>query len=242
MATDIAISKNNPLNENENIKPITSFGLITDLHYADNDDKWNFSKTFIRRYRNSLKLVDEACNYWLNGKYPISFIIQLGDIIDGLCEINKTSINDLNQILKQFRNISPIYHIWGNHELYNFTRNELFNGPLCSFNTNEYNSLGHYGTIEVCSNLRIIAIDTYDLSLLGIDKNNEIYIEAMNLLKKYNKNEDINDRTGLDGCQQRFIQLNGGLTQQQLYWLEQQLIKAKNLNENIIIIGKNIFQ
>jgi manganese-dependent ADP-ribose/CDP-alcohol diphosphatase len=219
--------------------PIVSFGLITDIHYADNDDRWNYSKTFLRRYRNSLKLVEQACNYWTNRKYPIAFLIQLGDLIDGLCEINKTSEKDLQTILKQFEQISTIYHIWGNHELYNFTREELLNGPLCSFNTEKI-SPGHYGTIEVCSNLRIIAIDTYELSLLGIDKDHENYIQAMNLLKKYNNNENINDPTGLDGYDQRFIRLNGGLTEKQLSWLKEQLHQSRYHHEKVLIIG-NIF-
>ncbi|CAM2725538.1 unnamed protein product [Rotaria socialis] len=220
--------------DSTDLKPIVSFGLITDIHYANQDDRWNYSKTFLRRYRNSLNLVDQACNYWLNGIHPISFIIQLGDIIDGSCQTNETSTDDLKLILKQFRDFSPIYHIWGNHELYNFTRNELLNGPLCSFDTKNI-SPGHYGTLLVCPNLRIIAIDTYELSLLGIDKNNENYIKAMNLLKEYNKNENVNDPTGLDGYQQRFIKLNGALTHKQLLWLKEELMKAKHLHEKVII-------
>ena len=213
------------------IKPLISFGVIADIHYADNEDRWNYSRTFLRRYRNSLKLVEQACRYWLNGEYKIGFLIQLGDLIDGLCQTN-----DLETILRQFRNISPIYHIWGNHEFYNFSRKELLNGPLCSFATKNI-SPGHYGTIEVCAKLRIIAIDTYELSLLGIDENDEMYIQAMNYLRKYNQNENVNDPSGLDGYQQRFIQLNGGLTQKQLCWLEEELIKAKNLQEKVVVIG-----
>jgi len=62
---DTAIMKdlsNSNNSENENIKPIISFGLITDIHYADNEDRWNYEKTFLRRYRNSLNLVDQACH------------------------------------------------------------------------------------------------------------------------------------------------------------------------------------
>ncbi|CAF3687807.1 unnamed protein product [Adineta steineri] len=236
MANEAINKKDLNLYENDTIKPIVSFGLITDIHYTDNDDRWNYSETFLRRYRNSLKLVDQACNYWLNAKYPIAFLLQLGDLIDGLCSTDKTSEYDLNLILKQFRNISPIYHIWGNHELYNFTRNELLNGPLCSFDTKDIEP-AHYGTIQVCSNLKIIAIDTYELSLLGIEKTSEMYNQAMNFLRKYNQNENVNDPSGLDGYQQRFIQLNGGLTQKQLCWLQEQLTKAESLNEKVIIIG-----
>jgi manganese-dependent ADP-ribose/CDP-alcohol diphosphatase len=229
-------------NENETIKPIISFGLITDIQYADNDDQWNYTKTHLRRYRNALKLVDEACHYWLNGKYSISFILQLGDIIDGISFKNKTSIEDLNAVLEQFkRNFKsfPIYHIWGNHELYNFTRLELLNGPLCSFDTKK-SSPGHYGTFEVCPNLRIIALDTYEFSALGVEKDSEVYIQAMELLEKHNQNKSPNDPTGLRGHQRRFVQFNGGITLKQLNWLKEQLTEAKNRNEKVILIGNFI--
>lgn len=229
----IAISEKDSLN----LKPIVSFGLITDIHYSDSDDRWNYAQTFIRHYRNSLNLVDQACNYWLNGQNPVSFVIQLGDIIDGLCRTNKTSSEDLQKVLQKFKNISSVYHIWGNHELYNFSRNELLNGPLCSFDTKTI-SPNHYGTFLACPNLRIIAIDTYELSVLGIDENSDTYMEAISLLKTYNNNENINDPTGLEGYQQRFIKLNGGLTVKQLSWLKEELMKARNLHEKVIVIGK----
>lgn len=218
-------------------EPIVSFGLITDIHYVDNDDRWNFSKTFIRRYRNSLKLVEQACRYWLNKPHKVSFLIQLGDIIDRLCHVNQTSNEDLERILKEFADFPTIYHIWGNHEFYNFTRKQLINSRLCSFDTTGI-SPNHYGIIQVCSKLKILAIDTYDLSLLGVDKESERYQQALTFLRQYNSNENVNDRTGLDGYQQRFIELNGGVTVKQIDWLKGELIKAKSNEENVIIIGK----
>lgn len=226
--------------QNETTKPIISFGLITDIQYADNDDRWNYTKTHLRRYRNALNLVKEACEYWLKKQNSISFILQLGDLIDGVSFTNKNSSKDLNTILEGFKNTFPtlpIYHLWGNHELYNFSRNELLNGPLCSFDTKKI-SPGHYGTIEVCPNLRIIALDTYEFSALGVENDSDVYIQSMDLLRKHNTNESLNDPTGLRGHQRRFVQFNGGITSIQLNWLEQQLIESKNRNEKVIIIGK----
>jgi predicted MPP superfamily phosphohydrolase len=184
-----------------------------------------------------LKLVNQASDYWLNHQYPISFLLQLGDIIDGLCEINKTSNDDLQMILKQFRNFSPIYHLWGNHELYNFKREQLLNGPLCSFNT-EMISPSHYGTIEVCPKLKILAVDTYELSLIGVEKDSETYRQALDVFRQHNPNEKVNEWNGLEGFQRRYTQLNGALTRKQLDWLKEELTKARNLDQNVIIIGK----
>ena len=238
-STSSSMSAASDADFNEMVKPIVSFGLITDIHYADNEDRWNYTKTQLRRYRNSLKLVDEACHHWINGKHPISFILQLGDLIDGVCFTNQKSTNDLNTVLEEFKKnfkSLPIYHVWGNHELYNFTRKELLNGPLRSFDT-EKCSPGHYGTFEVCPQLRIIALDTYEMSALGVDKDNEVYIQSIELLAKHNSNENGNDPTGLRGHQRRFVQFNGGITPKQLDWLKEQLTEAKNRNEKVIVIG-----
>jgi manganese-dependent ADP-ribose/CDP-alcohol diphosphatase len=150
------------------------------------------------------------------------------------------SVKDLNAVLEEFRKnfpSLPIYHIWGNHELYNFTRTELLNGPLCSFDTKNI-SPGHYGSIEVCPNLRIIALDTYELSALGVDKDSEAYIQSMDLLLKHNQNENPNDPTGLRGHQRRFVQFNGAVAPTQLNWLQEQLTQAKARNEKVIVTGK----
>lgn len=224
--------------DNENVvqKPIRSFGIITDIHYGDLDDRWNFSKTFIRHYRNSLKLVQQANQFWTNSSHSIDFILQLGDLIDGFCEANQTSERDLQNILQQFPNI-PIYHIWGNHEFYNFNRQQLLKGPLCSFDTQTI-APAHYGTIDVTPNLRIIALDTYDFSMLGYEKDSEIYIEAMKYLRQYNQNESLNNRDGLVDEEQRFLQLNGAVSKKQLIWLREQLDEAEKRKQKVLIIGK----
>ena len=223
-------------------QPIISFGLIADIQYADNDDRWNFTKTSLRRYRNALQLVDEACQYWLNKSPSISFILQLGDIIDGVSFTNQTSIKDLNSVLETFAKhfpTVPIYHLWGNHELYNFSRADLLNGPLCSFDTKDIFP-GHYGTITVCPNLRIIALDTYEFSALGVEETSEVYIQAIELLRKHNQNETLNSPTGLRGHQRRFVQFNGGLSSKQLDWLKTQLTDSKSRNEKVIVTGNHL--
>ena len=60
------------------------FGFISDIQYADIEDAMNFSKTEHRGYRDSLENTKKAVAYW-NQQHPVpSFVVQLGDIIDGL--------------------------------------------------------------------------------------------------------------------------------------------------------------
>ncbi|CAF3899969.1 unnamed protein product [Rotaria sp. Silwood1] len=224
----------------ETMKPIVSFGLVSDIQYADKDDHLDYSKTRLRRYRNALKLLDEACTYWIKHKYSISFVLQLGDLIDGASAADNKSQIALNTILIPFSKLPSscrVYHIWGNHELYNFSRTELLKGPLCSFDTKE-TFPGHYGTIQVCPGLRVIALDTFEFSVLGVDKTDEVYIQAKEFLKKRNPNVNGNDYNGLYGDQQRFVEFNGGVTQKQLDWLQKQLAQAAKLHEKVIVIGE----
>ena len=92
----------------------------------------------------------------------------------------------------------------------------------------------------MCPNLRIIALDTYEFSALGIEENDPIYIEAINLLRKHNTNESLNDPTNLRGHQRRFVQFNGALNSTQMNWLNEQLTQAQNRNEKVIIIGRSL--
>lgn len=230
------------MTDNVTSQPIISFGLIADIQYADNEDRWNFTQTNLRRYRNALKLVDEACQYWMKKSSRISFILQLGDIIDGIAFTNQTSSKDLNSVLETFAKYFPsfpIYHIWGNHELYNFSRADLLTGPLCSFETKDIYP-AHYGTISVCPNLRIIALDTYEVSALGVEESSEVYIQAIELLRKHNHNENLNSPTDLRGHQRRFVQFNGGISSKQLDWLKDQLTDSKCRNEKVILTGNSL--
>ncbi|CAF2816435.1 unnamed protein product [Rotaria sp. Silwood2] len=225
----------------ETMKPIVSFGLVSDIQYADKDDHPNYSKTRLRRYRNALKLLDEACDYWIEHKYGISFVLQLGDLIDGASAADNKSQIALNTILAPFSKLPSscrVYHIWGNHELYNFPRAELLTGPLCSFDTKDIFP-GHYGTFQVCPGLRVIALDTFEFSVLGVDKTDEAYIRAKEFLKKRNPNEYGNDYYGLYGDQRRFVEFNGGVTPKQLDWLQEQLTQATKLHEKVIVIGES---
>ena len=91
-----------------NEKPILRFGIVADVQYADSDDRqaW-YNPTKRRYYRNSLEQVRKAFQNWENyncsHETPVSFVLQLGDIIDALnsgqeshCAIDKTLANFIN--------------------------------------------------------------------------------------------------------------------------------------------------
>ncbi len=87
---------------------LVRFGVVTDVQYADNEDRpawYDPSKT--RYYRNALHQVHKAFQHWnreeLKNK-TIGFVLQLGDIIDGINAHSKhdTSLDAIKRTLNQF--------------------------------------------------------------------------------------------------------------------------------------------
>lgn len=134
-------------------KPLATFGLLSDVQYADADDTVRGTFKCMRYYRNSLNLVKEAVRNWQTYSKTtgnqFKFILQLGDLIDGKCKkINDSHrsmnliLDELNELFKDESSVdashdsasdkqSPrVLNIWGNHEFYNFSRQELLKSPL----------------------------------------------------------------------------------------------------------------
>lgn len=100
-------------------KPLLRFGVVADVQYADSDDRkawYNFNKT--RFYRNSLKQVEKAFQYWkrVDSDCPVTFILQLGDIIDAL-NTSSDSQQAINLTLSCFLNNPkmPTFHTVGRY-------------------------------------------------------------------------------------------------------------------------------
>jgi manganese-dependent ADP-ribose/CDP-alcohol diphosphatase len=133
------------------VPPLFSFGLIADVQYVDRDNGTDFSGSKVRRYRQSLKSLERAVKVWnkeisgtekistlnigvelkyntfLNQNTKIMFICQLGDLIDGFNREDGTRYIAIREVLKVLKKCicRKIYHCIGNHELYNFKREEL---------------------------------------------------------------------------------------------------------------------
>jgi manganese-dependent ADP-ribose/CDP-alcohol diphosphatase len=211
------------------VKPLVTFGLLTDIQYADVDNGTSYDKKRIRYYRNSLNLTREAVKNWLvheqQNNVKFKFLIQLGDIIDLKATENGNSMNALNDVLNELNKlfvkndcdnnekntITNLLHIWGNHEMYNFKRSELVDLPLNTAKAlgQNLNSDANYYVYNVTEKLRLICLDFYKFSLLGYDETDEIYKKAFALITKHNKNENLNSYENMRGHALRFCKFNG---------------------------------
>jgi manganese-dependent ADP-ribose/CDP-alcohol diphosphatase len=198
--------------------------VITDIQYANVDDGWDFHKRAERHYRNSLTVLKNAIQDWKN-KGEISFIAQLGDLLDGLNKKYKTSEESLQLLVDQFLDFK-VHHLVGNHELYNFGRSELKN-KLCS---------GYYH-FSPHPQWKFIILDAFEFCTIQAETEQS----AIQYLRQHNPNQVEKSRVdwtkGLSGLNQRFMPYNGAVTDEQLKWLNEELDEAVKDGLKVIILS-----
>nr|AFK43397.1 unknown [Lotus japonicus] len=112
-------------------QPLFSFGLISDVQYAGIPDGRSFLGV-PRYYRHSILILQRAVKEW-NTHHKHIFVINFGDIVDGYCPRDQ-SLNTVKKVVDEFEMFNgPVYHMIGNHCLYNLPRSELL--PLLKIQT-----------------------------------------------------------------------------------------------------------
>ncbi|XP_006277831.1 manganese-dependent ADP-ribose/CDP-alcohol diphosphatase [Alligator mississippiensis] len=221
--------------------PRFCFGVIADVQYADVEDGYNFGRTARRYYRRGLGRVRSAVRAWNGERGRLACVLQLGDLIDGLNAQRGASEPALRAVLGELGHLrAPVHHAWGNHDLYNFSREYLLRSEL---NSAPGGAPGPGAEADACyayhfspaAGFRFVMLDAYDLSVLGWDKYSQKYQHSLKLLKEKNPNEDLNSSLGLDEPQ--FVKFNGGFSQLQLDWFNEVLTASDKNREKVLVMG-----
>nr|KAF6414893.1 ADP-ribose/CDP-alcohol diphosphatase, manganese dependent [Molossus molossus] len=198
--------KPNPGTVSGSSELLFSFGVIADIQYANLEDGYNYQGNRRRYYRHSLLHLQGAIEHWNKESSPPCCVLQLGDIIDGYNAQYKASEKSLELVMNVFQMLKvPVHHTWGNHEFYNFSRDYLTNSKL---NTKflEDQIEHHPETVPTGSyyayhfvpfpKFRFILLDSYDLSVLGVDQSSPKYQLCLKMLKEHNPNMELNSPQG----------------------------------------------
>lgn len=208
-------------------QPLVSFGVISDVQYADIPDGRSFHGV-PRYYRHSLLVLQRAVKKW--NEQQLKFVINFGDIVDGFCPKDQ-SLTAVNEIVDEFGIFNgPVYHMIGNHCLYNLPREKLL--PILNINDRECLAYYEFSPIP---EYRFVVLDGYDISAIGWPKDHPNTLKALNFLKERNPNSDKNSPNGLLGLDRRFLMFNGGVGKEQMEWLDRVLQDATKLNQKVII-------
>jgi len=211
------------------------FGVIADIQHADVEDGFDWSGEKRRHYRNSLGVVSAASLRWREEK--VKFVAQLGDIVDSKAKKNNSSNTDCDIVLEQLQQSSAEYlvNIIGNHELYNFKRQDLQTKLQVIKDDHTWYSFKPWTD----SPLRVVVLDSYDISTIeALSKENTE--RAKEILSENNPNDfmsfGVNWSLGLHGTDKRYMPYNGALSSAQLAWLEGTLSQAAKEGETAIIL------
>ncbi|OQR84456.1 hypothetical protein ACHHYP_13363 [Achlya hypogyna] len=229
-----------------------SFGVLADVQYADVDDAWNYTKTSKRFYRAAKSHLEAAVDAWVveAATTPIRFAVNLGDLLDGKnapMGQSQTTLALLRKSFDVFQNrVGPVHHCLGNHELYNFSRDEYLAG-LVHHTSSPHASTAMlppvatptaYYTFSVPGTAyRFVVLDPYDRSVLGSAPGSAAHQSAKEFLIARNPNADLNSSEGLEGPLRRFVEYNGAVDTAQLVWLEETLRQAQTAHENVVLFS-----
>eukprot|EP00892_Ulva_mutabilis_P004248 jgi/Ulvmu1/2195/UM013_0041.1 len=215
--------------------PVISFGVCTDLQWADVDDRVVRNQgAGSRFYRRALKLAETAANDFQSRS--AAFAIHLGDIVDQCQQSThakhgtmRDALNyALDQALAAFGQFTAgtTYHVIGNHCLYSYSRRRL------------RDSLGMMGPGDRCyysfvphSSLRMLVLDTFDVALIGNEPDSAEAAEARDLLHQHQAQEPLEPTD----VRRRWQHFNGAVGKAQLRWMREELAAAAELQQRAVI-------
>ena len=169
-------------------------------------------------------------------------------IVDEQDDKNNSSDNPghdaLDDVLKALSayHKGPILHTYGNHELYNLSREEIGDKMGVPFVKEPCGDLvGYYSYVsEQDPKLRFVVIDSYDISIMQrCPTTSTKRQKAVQILTDNNPNypQLENSPEGLNGVQKRYVAFNGAVDDPQKIWLRKTLEGAKENDEKVIILS-----
>jgi manganese-dependent ADP-ribose/CDP-alcohol diphosphatase len=246
------------LNPARHSSSLFSFGVIADIQYADIEDRGHPESR--RHYRHTLEVVKSATQWWRdNGK--LDFLLHAGDMIDQLADSDGAEpIVALHAVASCMPKDVETLALIGNHELYNFTRNELrlgldtpfiFAGPNGAFN------FRYEPPAVQKAKWRFLVIDPFEVSVISGGRGADLDPDARLMLRMHNpnfeslftKHPDAKTLHDLDQCDwyagivdrganlsARWTPLNGAMSQNQLGWLRNELETANREGVHVCIL------
>ncbi|KAL5718053.1 hypothetical protein ACHQM5_010992 [Ranunculus cassubicifolius] len=222
------MASTNGLAKMQGKQPLFSFGVISDVQYADIPDGRSYLGV-PRYYRHSTQVLQRAVQNW-NDHQKLRFALNFGDIVDGFCP-KKESLHAVKKVVNHFEmSTCPVYHMIGNHCLYNLPRKDLI--PILKMPTE--NSQAYYD-FSPSPEYRFVVLDGYDVSAIGWPQDHPKTKQALEILRNKNPNVDKNSPVGMVGLKRRFLMFNGAVGKEQLEWLDRVLQDASNLNQKVVV-------
>ena len=213
-----------------------SFGIIGDTQYVDADDGATHDGKTVRRYRQSLQTLKEACISFKNSK--ATFCILMGDVVDCKCKSIGNSDECLKEVLETVKSSSSQWHYCiGNHDLLCFSREYLYEKLIPEAIRLHGKPSELYYDFSPYKGYRFIILDGYEVSSINASSE-ENRVIAENILRLKNPNLAISGAgwfEGLAPLDLRYVPFNGGLSDRQFLWFENVLSLSSKVSERCFV-------
>jgi len=209
-------------------------GIIGDVQYADVPDGTDFSGCEKRYFRNALKILEAAVQSW--NEVNVDVVVQMGDVIDGCNKARGTSEAALATVLRAFAAAAAPrrYDLIGNHELYNFQREDMISQGLYLGES----KLGYY-SVDLGPGWEALFLDAYEHALIGYSDGHPCLNEAIAVIQAKNP-QVVSGKPGdwfrgLPEEKHRYVPYNGGVSKEQLAWLAQKVAQAAEEGKSVLV-------
>eukprot|EP01062_Namystynia_karyoxenos_P012308 TRINITY_DN14426_c0_g2_i1.p1 TRINITY_DN14426_c0_g2~~TRINITY_DN14426_c0_g2_i1.p1 ORF type:complete len:436 (+),score=139.67 TRINITY_DN14426_c0_g2_i1:95-1309(+) len=216
-----------------------SFGLITDIQYADRDHP-------VRDYRGVLAVTERAVDFF--NQRDLSFVAHLGDIVDQHCvrqdPTGAASSAALKTVMDSLGKIhcNQLHCLIGNHELYNWPREDLCKGIPCPSapggKVNFADESGStYYSFSPAPGWRVVVLDPFEEAVMhrgrGSEPDEALVARAT---AGYAAGGYLHERFGPSGT----WDTNGAVGLEQMQWLQHTLSEAKQQGELVLIMSHSL--
>jgi manganese-dependent ADP-ribose/CDP-alcohol diphosphatase len=120
----------------------------------------------------------------------------------------QAQLDSVLQVFQEFKG-GPVYHLLGNHCLYNLSRSQLHPKLGLADPDGADHGVAYYD-FSPHERFRFVMVDPYDISIMGWPEGHPRRVAAERFLKQHNPNSDLNSPVGLRGFRRRYVAFNGG--------------------------------
>ena len=134
-----------------------------------------------------------------------------------------------------------MFHVWGNHEVYGCQRRHIIHMPEMATakhlgQTDDVDMTNYYWH-DITDKLRLVCLDLYEISPLGYEKTDEMYIKSTEIIDHYRKLYEASNDPAQKDYYLRFRVYGGAASSTQMRWLESQLLECERLGKKILLAG-----
>lgn len=194
--------------------PCFRFGLMADCQYTDYADETaqviGTDHIYDNRYRLSPRKLREAVETF--NQYDLDFVIHLGDYTDRNLEESRV-LEDITDELQ-----APLWHVLGNHDVAGYR------GRVGEVVKRRGMPSRYYS--KQIAGYRLIILDTNDLGVLEYEEGTP----------EWQCGKQVLDALRDDGALQPY-EWNGGLGDEQLRWLEEELSTSQAKQQKAILFA-----